>query len=140
MKRLSLLIVALLLAACASTGLLQTLQITHDSLATAQDLEAQLCWGVPNVAAVVADRTHCTTTVATTIGLTTERHNKLNARLATAFNLHKGLTQQAKAGAGHVDTAALATLIDSILSIIGELQQTPAVAQLASTVKAGQLK
>ena len=105
MKRL-ILIVALLVAGCASGGLLQTLQVTNASLATAQDLEAQLCWGVPNVAANVPDRTRCTTAVATTIGLTTERHNKLNAQLATAFNLHKGLTQQAAAGAKNINTEA----------------------------------
>lgn len=137
MKRL--LIVSLLFTGCASGGLLRTLQVTHDSLATAQDLEAQLCWGVANVASGPADRTHCTTVTATTIGLTTERHNKFNAQLATAFNMHKGLTQQAKAG-GHVDTEALDTIIKSILSLVGQLQQTPAVVQLATTVKAGQLK
>lgn len=125
---------------CAKMSPLQVIQVSHDSLATAQDLEAQLCWGVVSVREGPADRSHCTTPVSSIIGLTTERHQALNGKLATAFTLHKSLTAQVASGAAQVDFALLKSIINDILAIIGQLRPTAEVAQLTSAVKAGAIK
>jgi len=125
---------------CAGTMTpLRQVQVTHDALATAQDIEAQLCWGVATVYLGPSDRSHCTTPVATLIGLTAERHQAINAKLKIAFDLHRSITAQIAAGA-IVDLSSLETAIFDILALVAQLQQTPAVAQLASTIKAGEIR
>jgi len=54
------------LVACGGVRPVTTLQVIHSSLATAQDIEASLCWGAANVRLVPADqdRTHCTSPTA----------------------------------------------------------------------------
>lgn len=118
---------------------LQQVQVTHDALATAQDLEAQLCWGVATVHQGPADRSYCTTPVAQAIGLTTARHQALNGKLKIAFDLHRSITAQIAAGL-QVNLTSLKTAILDILAFITQLQQTPAVAQLTAAVKAGEIR
>jgi len=143
MKRL--LLVFVLVVACVATGCaarltpLQQVQATHDALATAQDLEAQLCWGVATVTAPVPDRSRCTTAIATTVGLTDARHQALNAQLATAFTVHKAVTAQLRAGTA-ADLTSLRTIIAAILALIGELRPAPLVERLATSVKAGEIR
>ena len=94
MRRLfapALLCVVLIAGGCAHTTSLQVAQTSHDSLALAQDLEAQLCWGVPTAADGPANKSHCTAPIAATIALTDARHQAINAKLALAFRLHHGV-------------------------------------------------
>jgi hypothetical protein len=115
---------------------LTTVNTSQDVLATAQDLEANLCWGVASTLDPVPDREHCTNPLAATVQLTDARHQAINARLGPAFRLHKELTAQAKAGAT-INLARLQALIQEILALVGQLQQTPTVVQLAAAVSAG---
>lgn len=126
--------------ACANkTAPLESAQVSHDSLALAQDLEAQLCWGVARVTADVPDRTHCTTDIAKTIGLTDARHQAINSQLARAFVLHGVLTKQLQQGIT-VDLTQLRDLINAIVAELTNLQQTADVTHLIATVKAGEIK
>lgn len=131
--------VMLLLSACASSNQLQTIQVTHDSLAAAQDIEANICWGVPNVAAGPADRTHCTGFLSTQLGLTDERHKLLNQKFAAAFDLHKDITVQV-AGGNRADLSALNQIVIDILALVGQLQASPQRTNLENAVKAGRIK
>jgi hypothetical protein len=121
---------------------LQQVQVSHDALATAQDLEVQLCLGVPTVTAAQAlpNVNHCTTTIATTIGLTDARHQAISSQFVTALMIHKALTAQAASGATSLDYATLQASINTILTIIAELQPAPQVVQLQNSVKAGQIR
>lgn len=138
------LIVALLLVSSCAARMtpLQQVQVSHDALATAQDLEVQLCLGVPTVAAASSLPTvnHCITAIATTIGLTDARHQALSTHFVTALTIHKALATQAASGATALDYATLKATISTILGLVAELRQTADVARLASTVKAGQVK
>ncbi len=125
-------------AGCAKSHL-QEIQVTHDSLALAQDLEAQLCWGVAKVTDPVENRSHCTTGVATQIGLTDARHQAINSKLAQAFTIHKSVTAQLAAGATNVDLATLTSLINAIVSDLAALQQTPEVVRLTAAVQNGKV-
>ena len=128
--------------ACATTSAtkrLQVAQVSHDSLALAQDLEANLCWGVPDVFHAPADRSHCTAPVAATIKLTDARHQSINTRLAQAFSLHAAITRQLQQGIT-VDLSGLSQLIAAIIAELHELQQTPDVVHLISVVQAGDIK
>jgi hypothetical protein len=123
---------------CAKNHL-QEIQVSHDSLALAQDLEAQLCWGVAKVTDPVPDRTHCTTAIAGTIGLTDMRHQSLNARLAQAFTVHKSVTTQLATGATNVDLTTLTSLINEIVNDLNTLKQTPEVQRLTQAVQSGKV-
>jgi hypothetical protein len=136
MRHLCALLMLAALAACAHTTPLQVAGVSHDSLALAQDIEAQLCWGVPDAYSEPTDKQHCTASTAVAIGLTDARHQTIEGKLAQAFALHRSLTALAKSG-GTVDYTALNAVIADVLAIIGQLQQTPQVAQLTSAVKAG---
>lgn len=142
-------VVPLILAAVMLVGLtgcshsqvpLQTVQATHTGLALAQDLEAQACWGVATVKDPVPNRSVCTTAVAKTIGLTDAAHQAFNAKLVTAFNLHKAATAQIDAGALNVDLSSLNGIIAEILAIVAQWQATPLVTQIGAAVAAGRLK
>jgi len=126
---------AFLVSACAAkTTRLQTMQVSHDSLALAQDLEAQICWGVGSVKDSVPNRSECSTPLAQKIGLTPGRHQAINLRLAQAFTLHATLTNQMKTGI-NPDLSELASLIETILSELKGLQQVPEVVRLTATVQ-----
>src|SRR5258708_36455257 len=89
--------VLLLTPACANkTKPLQTITITHDALATAQDLEVNLCLGAANTAAAAAlpAVNHCTTALARQIGLTDAVHQSIPPQLATASALPKPTPHQ----------------------------------------------
>src|SRR5258708_20284244 len=87
--------VLLLTPACANkTKPLQTITITHDALATAQDLEVNLCLGAANTAAAAAlpAVNHCTTALARQIGLTDAIHQSIPSQPPTAFPPHNSTT------------------------------------------------
>ena len=135
------LIVAVALAAAAACShnpppALVAAQGSHDVLAAAQDLEAQLCWGITSVAAPLpagATRTHCTAPTAATVGLTDANHQKLNAALAQAFALHLSATQLAAKGLS-VDTSSFNAELQSALDILTALQQSPLVSQIVADI------
>lgn len=116
---------------------LQTVQATHTGLALAQDLEAQACWGVATVKDPVPNRSVCTTAVAKMIGLTDAAHQAFNAKLVTAFTLHKAATAQIDAGVLNVDLTSLHGIITELLVIVAQWQATPLVVQIGEAVKAG---
>ena len=137
------LILAILLAGCAAkVAPIQIIQVTHDALAQAQDLEISFCLGVPTVAAAAAlpNVSHCTTAVATAIHLTDARHADFTAKVTTAITLHRSITAQFAAGATSVDTTLLQTAITELLTLISQLQQTPAVVQLSTTVASARIQ
>src|SRR5258708_25782844 len=79
--------VLLLTPACANkTKPLQTITITHDALATAQDLEVNLCLGAANTApaAALPAANHRTTPLARQTGLTDAAPQSLPAQLPAA--------------------------------------------------------
>src|SRR5258708_9449463 len=87
--------VLLLTPACANkTKPLQTITITHDALATAQDLEVNLCLGAANTAAAAAlpAVNHRTTPLARQIRLTHPLHHAIHAHLSTALALPNPVT------------------------------------------------
>lgn len=129
----------LLFSSCASSNQLQTVQVTHDSLAAAQDIEANICWGVQTVSAGPADRTHCTAPLAAQLRLTDERHKLINQKLEAAFNLHKNLTVQIQAG-GKVDLSALNQVVIDILALVGQLESSPQTTNLQNAVRAGRIQ
>lgn len=136
---LPLVLTALLLpgvAGCAKSQVpLQTVQVTHTGLALAQDLEAQICWGVATAKDAVPDRTVCPG--GKVIGLTDAAHQAFNAKLATAFTLHKAATAQIDAGILNADLSSLNGVIAEILTLVAQWQTTPTVAQIAAAIKAG---
>ncbi len=128
-----------LLAACPNrqTTALQVATAGHDALAQAQDLEAQLCLGVPTAvaAATLPDPTHCTTPVAATVGLTDAKHKQIVTTLASAWDYYRTATRAAQA-AGTADFSNMNTALQSVLSILATLQQAPPVTALATAVQA----
>lgn len=137
MKRL-IIVLTIVFTGCA--GRINPLQVSgtsHDSLALAQDIEAQICWGVADAYSAPKDsKIHCTAPLASTIGLTDARHKDINTKLSQAFLLHRSLNSLAESG-GNVDYTALNALIQEVLAIVAQLQQAPQVVQLANAVKAG---
>jgi hypothetical protein len=136
------LFIGFVIALCISTGCanktapLVAAQVSHDSLALAQDIEAQLCWNVPNVKSGPANRTHCTSETAVRIKLTDDRHQKFNAKLTQAFDLHKKFTALARVGS-NPNITALTALISSIVEDLRDLEQISDVTRLISAVKGG---
>lgn len=129
-------------ASCAAKSQFQTVQITHDSLAAAQNLEAGICWGVTSIQdpRMPADTTRCTTDLARTVGLTQERHRAIHAKLATAFDLHRSLTAQISSG-GTADLSVLSQIVIDVLALLSQLDQSsPQVVRLTSAVKAGRIQ
>lgn len=126
----------LLLTSCAGKQTpLQVATVSHDTLALAQDIEAQLCWGVADAYHAPPDKTHCTSPTAATIGLTDARHQALNAKLAQAFALHKSLTAVTAAGT-KADYTTLNGLLADALAIVASLQQTGLVPSLSQAITA----
>lgn len=123
---------------CAKTPL-QVATAAHDSLGLAQDIEAQLCWDAPDALHGPAVKTSCTSSTAKDIGLTDARHRLFNEKLASAINLHKQVTAQLDAGKTP-DYLALNAAIVDVLSLIGQLQQTPKVQQMKTLVQQGGAK
>lgn len=107
--------------------------ISHDTLAVAQDLEAQLCWDVPDAAHAPAVKTHCTAAVAAQIGLTDDRHKAINAKIADAWSAYRSTIALVNAGQ-QADWSTLNTTLDAVIALIKQLQQTPQVAQLSAAV------
>ena len=126
---------------CATTNQLRTVQGSHDSLVAAQDIEAQICWGVKSAVdpAIPDDTTKCTSDLAKTVGLTDERHKQLHAQLFRAFELHKTATTLIRNGKP-ADVSGINAAIVEILSLIAQLQPAPQVTQLKSSVEAGRIK
>jgi hypothetical protein len=118
---------------------LKQAQITKSSLDAAFDLEASLCWGVASVHLGPADRTKCTAPTARAIGLTDARHQEINRGFTRAYMLHYDATRLLRAGE-KADLVELAKAISSLVSQILQLQQTPAVKELAETVQKGAIK
>jgi len=132
--------IAVLSFGCATkTTKLVTAQVSHDSLALAQDIEAQLCWGVANAKATVPDRTRCTTDVAIKIALTDARHQAFNQKLAQAFILHEQITSVLRLG-GTADTSQFVALLESIVTDLSHLETGfwPDVTRLINTVKSAE--
>lgn len=119
--------------ACAKTPL-QVATGAQDSLVLALNIEAQYCWDVPDVYHGPTDRTTCTAPGAAAIGLTNARHQQINAKLAVAIDLHKQVVAQLDAGKTPDYLALNAAIID-VLSLLGQLQQTPKVQQMKTLVQ-----
>lgn len=141
MKRLiGLIVLTLFVVNCAAGGMVRTVQVSHDWLALAQDYEAQLCWGVPNVQSGPADRTHCTAPTAATVKLTDARHQELNKQLVLAFNLNAAAAKQLKAGQ-NADLTPLSQTVALALTLIAQLDAgNLIVTQLKSAVTHAQVK
>lgn len=142
MKRLALTLALVLtlplLAACPNrqTTALQVATVGHDAIATAQDLEANLCFGTPTAAAAIAlggDPKHCPAPTAATVGLTDAKHQQIAAGLAQAWSAYRTATSVAQT-AGSADFTSMNTTLQSVLAIIATLQQSPLVTQLSSAV------
>jgi hypothetical protein len=102
-------------------------QQTHDYLALAQDEEATLCWGLPNVTAAIGanvTRNHCTTQVAATVGLTDAKHQQFNAQFEKALTLHKNATTVLASGAAKADLADLKAAILALRDLAKALVAT----------------
>lgn len=126
--------------ACANKQTaVQTVQVSHDSLALAQDLEARLCWNVASVFEGPENKSHCTGPLAGKVGLTDTLHQRINGKLAQAFTIHHSVTAQQAAGATNVDVSTLGNLITSILADLASLKDAPEVAQLRQAVEAGKV-
>ena len=125
------------LVACGGVRPVTTLQVIHSSLATAQDIEASLCWGAANVRLVPADqdRTHCTSPTASLVKLTDVRHQTINRGLSSAFTLEIAAGQIIKAG-GTPDLTLLRSTLASVLAEIAGLNLDATVAQLKAAVEA----
>lgn len=137
MKKIVWLALALaVLIGCAGKRPVQVATAAQDSLSLAQDVEAQLCWDVPDALHGPADKTHCTSATAAQIKLTDALHQQINAKLASAFNLHKQVVAQLDAGKTPDYLALNAAIID-VLALVGQLQQTPKVVQMKSLVQQG---
>ena len=124
------------LLACTHTPPVTVAQTSHDTLALAQDLEAQICFNVPDALHVPAGAAaaHCTGPDAAGLGLTDARHQQIAAALKTAFDLHLALTKAAASGQT-VDWANFNAALTSAIAIIQQLVQAPVVVQLLQNVQ-----
>lgn len=126
------------LIGCATkTTPVQVAVVSHDALATAQDLEANLCFGVPDAYAALAlpAHDHCTNPVAAQVGLTDAKHRQINQGLAEAFQFYRTATSVAQA-TGTADFSSMNAALQSVLTLLATLQQTnPTVTSLVTAVK-----
>jgi hypothetical protein len=127
------------LVGCAGhTTPLQVATATHNTLALAQDIEAQICFGVADAyhSPTGPAAQHCTTPTAATVQLTDVRHQQLNAKLRDAFNLQHAFEVAAAAGSA-ADPKTLNAAVQEALTIALQLVQTPIVQQLVANIQAG---
>lgn len=117
----------------------QIIAASHDSLVTAQNLEAQLCWGVSDATAHVEERWHCTSPQAAALQLTDARHQAINAKLGQAIRIHYAATAAARTGAA-IDAGSLEKVIQEILVLVGQLVPSPEVERLTNAVKKGSVR
>lgn len=130
------------LIACASMTTLQRVQQSHDWLALAQDTEANLCWGLPSIAAVDAAHlapNHCVAPIAATIHLTDDRQQAFNRLMKKALDDHIALTKLAKAGSTPIDTATIDADVAALINLVAALTQenVDVVHLIAQLKKAG---
>jgi len=135
-----LLAASLLLPGCSANGPIRVIQYTHGSLAVAQDLEAQLCWGVADITKAPADHTHCTAPLAAVAKLTDARHQAIQRQFVVAFTLDTAATELVKAG-GKPDLSLLLNAVAILQSLVLELDLNDrTAAQLSAQVTGARLK
>ncbi len=134
MKRWISSLVLFLFAACASMPPLQKAQLSHDSLALAQDTEAQLCYGMTltqamATPAMAAAPNHCPAPASVQLGWTDARHQDFNRWLKQALDAQATFTRILASG-GTADATSLNAAVGTILFILANLPQTNPTIQM----------